>query len=194
MGRLMACNDETDGGRDKRDVHVRGHYSSAAHTKTVNATHGCRTSRLSPTSLFLSPPFLSFSHSSHPPPAPLLSRLQPVSLEIRIVHIKSHHSPQTVKLVFYHLRFEWSSSAQDITGRYIIRSWWNFLYQCFLQRSSQSGLIHTVFWLTTWHRVDFFFFLATHSHTHLMVVMSQTRWWTLPHLRGCHILSSFALL
>lgn len=34
MGRLMACNDETDGGRDKRDTRVRGHYSSAAHTHT----------------------------------------------------------------------------------------------------------------------------------------------------------------
>lgn len=31
MRRLMACNDETDEGRGKRDAHIRGHYSSATH-------------------------------------------------------------------------------------------------------------------------------------------------------------------
>lgn len=83
MGRLMACNDETDGRRDKRDMHVRGHYSSAAHTlthtNTANTTQGCRKNCLPPTSFYFSHLFpfffffyifLSPSCSSHPPSVP----------------------------------------------------------------------------------------------------------------------------
>lgn len=117
MARLMACNDETDGGRDKRDMHVRGHYSSAArthihsYTQTANATQGCRRSRLPPTSLFFSPSFvfsLSPSCSSHPPSVPLCLLLfflpfldfSLFPLRIYIIRIKSSYSSQTVKLVF----------------------------------------------------------------------------------------------
>lgn len=134
MARLMACNDETDGGRDKRDMHVRGHYSSAArththsYTQTENATQGCRRSRLPPTSLFFSPSFvfsLSPSCSSHPPSVPLclllffssLLRLQSVSSE------DLHHSYQIISFVtncetcFYHLYFKWNSNAQELIDR-----------------------------------------------------------------------------
>lgn len=118
MARLMACNDETDGGRDKRDMHVRGHYSSAArthihsYTQTANATQGCRRSRLPPTHLSI---FLTFFHFLSVallfiPPSicasvsfafflPFLD-FSLFPLRIYIIRIKSSYSSQTVKRVF----------------------------------------------------------------------------------------------
>lgn len=128
MGRLMARNDETDGGRDKRDTHVRGHYSSAAHThahNTANATQGCRRNCLPPASLYFCHR-LSFFPSAAPfiPPlssvwAPIVCfpprTLQCLSPETRIIPIESYSS-RNCETCLYHLHFKWSSNGRDITG------------------------------------------------------------------------------
>lgn len=133
MARLMACNDETDGGRDKRDMHVRGHYSSAArthihsYTQTANATKGAGGAVYHPPLYFSH--LLSFS-LCRPPVRPTLHlclcvfcffpsllRLQSVSSE------DLHHSYQIILFVtncetcFYHLYFKWNSNAQELIDR-----------------------------------------------------------------------------
>lgn len=120
MGRLMACNDETDGGRDKRDMHVRGHYSSAAHTQRLKTQpKGCRRSRLPPTSLFLSPSSSFFFHLSLSPSC-------------------SSHSPSVAVFCFSPLRLL-SVSSRDLSHSYQITNL--FYFSCF--RWETNGRIRT---------------------------------------------------
>lgn len=88
----MACNDETDGGRDNRDVHVGSHYSSVVQKaqRLETPPKRCRRTRLPPTSLLPSR-CLPFSVTLISIPSPIdafvsrLLGLQAVFLHIQII-------------------------------------------------------------------------------------------------------------
>lgn len=84
MSRLMVCNDETDGGRDERDAHVKGHYSSAVPALVQTPPKGAASTTRLPR--FLSP---SSSVARFIPHSICASTVPAVARHSREIH--SHH-------------------------------------------------------------------------------------------------------